>query len=137
MTSKPHKGSHSVYSIYLHLVFVTKYRRKIINADMLQRMAEVFQRVCNKNGSTMLEINGEADHVHLLVDLHPDNNIAQLVASLKGASSRIIRAEFAELVNQTYRKAVFWSGSYYAASCGGAPIEKIRKYIETQDAPAE
>jgi putative transposase len=124
MTIKAHKGSHSVYSIYLHLVFVPKYRRKVINAEMLQRMAEVFQRVCGRNGSKVLEINGEADHVHLLVDLHPDNNISQLVASLKGASSRIIRSEFAEVVSRFYSKPVFWSGSYYAASCGGAPIEK-------------
>jgi len=137
MTSKAHKGSHSIYSIYLHLVFVTKYRRKIINAEMLQRMAEIFQRVCAKNGSKVLEIDGEVDHVHLLIDLHPDNNISQLVASLKGASSRIIRSEFAETINKTYVKPVFWSGSYYVASCGGAPIEKIRKYIETQDTPDE
>lgn len=137
MKSNVHKGSHSVYSIYLHLVFVTKYRHKIINAEMLQRMAEVFQRVCGKNNSKALEVNGEADHVHLLIDLHPDNNISQLVASLKGASSRIIRAEFAELVGKVYSKPVFWSSSYYAASCGGAPIEKIKKYIATQDNPED
>lgn len=137
MTSKPRKGSHSIYSIHLHLVFVTKYRRKIINAEMLQRMVEIFQRVCAKNSSKVLEINGEMDHVHLLIDLHPDNNISQLVASLKGASSRIIRSEFAEVINQTYSKPVFWSGSYYVASCGGAPIERIRRYIESQDSPGE
>jgi putative transposase len=74
----------------LHLVFVTKYRRKVIHAEMLQRMAEVLQCVCNKNGSTMLEINAEADHVHLWVDRHPDNNVSQLASNLKGASSRII-----------------------------------------------
>lgn len=132
MTTKPRKGSHSVYSIHLHLVFVTKYRRKIITQDMMQRMVEVFQRVCRKNNSVVVEMNGEQDHVHLLIDMHPDNNISQLVASLKGASSRIIRSEFADIVNQHYKKAVFWSGSYYVASCGGAPIERIRKYIETQ-----
>lgn len=81
----------------------------------------------------MIEMNGEPDHVHLLVDLHPDNNISQLVASLKGASSRIVRQEFAAEVDRAYSKPVFWSGSYYAASAGGAPIEKIRKYIAEQD----
>lgn len=80
----------------------------------------------------MLEMNGEADHVHLMIDLHPDNNISQLVASLKGASSRIIRKEFAQEVSQFYSKPVFWSGSYYAASAGGAPLEKIKRYIESQ-----
>jgi putative transposase len=116
---------------------VTKYRRKIINAEMLQRMIEIFQRVCGKNNSKVLQINGEADHAHLLIDLHPDKNVSQLVASLKGASSRIIRAEFAEVISKIYSQPVFWSGSYYVASCGGALIEKTRKYIETQDEPED
>ncbi len=134
MQPRHHKGSHSVYSIYLHLVFVTKYRRKIITSDMVQTMSEVFQRVCVANRSKMLEINGEPDHVHLMIDLHPDNNISQLVASLKGASSRIVRKEFAEQVQKVYYgKPVFWSSSYYAASAGGVPLERVKQYIQEQN----
>lgn len=132
MQPKYHKGSHSVYSIYLHLVFVTKYRRKIITGEMVQTMAEVFQRVCVANKSKMLEINGEPDHVHLMIDLHPDNNISQLVASLKGASSRIIRKEFSEQLQPVYKKPVFWSSSYYASSAGGVPLERVKQYIQDQ-----
>jgi putative transposase len=127
-----HKGSHSVYSIYLHLVFVTKYRRKIITPEMVQTMSEVFQRVCVANKSKVLEINGEPDHVHLMIDLHPDNNISQLVASLKGASSRIVRKEFAEPLQKVYSKPVFWSSSYYASSAGGVPLERVKRYIQDQ-----
>ncbi len=134
MQPKHHKGSHSVYSIYLHLVFVTKYRRKIINNEMLQTMAEVFQRVCTKNKSAVIEINGAPDHVHLMLDLHPDNNIAQLVASLKGASSRIVRKNYSEELAKVYTKPVFWSSSYYAASAGGVPIERVKQYIQNQNA---
>ena len=83
----------------------------------------------------MLDFNGESDHIHVLLDVHPDNNISQLVASLKSASSRIIRKEFAEYLDQIYHKPVFWSGSYYVASCGGVTIERLRKYIEEQDTP--
>jgi putative transposase len=134
MQPKYHKGSHSVYSIYLHLVFVTKYRRKIITDHMVQTMAEVFQRVCTANKSKMLEINGEPDHVHLMIDLHPDNNISQLVASLKGASSRIVRKEFAEQIQAVYfGKPVFWSSSYYASSAGGVPLERVKQYIQDQN----
>ena len=132
---KPHKGSHSVYSIHLHLVLVTKYRRKIITPPMMERMSDVFQNICKKKKSLMLDFNGEEDHVHLMIDLHPDNNISQLVASLKSASSRIIRKEFKSEVDKTYSKPVFWSGSYYIASCGGVTIERLRKYIEQQNAP--
>ncbi|MDY6899276.1 MAG: IS200/IS605 family transposase [Cyanobacteriota bacterium] len=133
---KPHKGSHSVYSIHFHLVLVTKYRRKIITLPMMERMGDVFQNICKKKKSLMLQFDGESDHVHLLLDLHPDNNISQLVASLKSASSRIIRKEFKSEVDQVYSKPVFWSGSYYIASCGGVTIERLRKYIEQQDSPS-
>lgn len=133
---KPNKGSHSVYSIHLHLVLVTKYRRKIITLPMMERMGDVFQNICKKKKSLMLQFDGESDHVHLLLDLHPDNNISQLVASLKSASSRIIRKEFKSEVDRVYSKPVFWSGSYYIASCGGVTIERLRKYIEQQDTPS-
>jgi putative transposase len=134
---KPNRGSPSVYSIHLHLVLVTKYRRKVITSAMIARMAEVFQNICKKKKSLMLQFDGESDHVHLLIDLHPDNNISQLVASLKSASSRIIRKEFEIEVNKTYSKPVFWSGSYYIASCGGVTIERLRKYIDEQDTPSD
>lgn len=129
-----HKGSNSIYSIYLHLVFVTKYRRKIITDDMLQTMSEVFQRVCKANKSTLIELNGEPDHVHLMIDLHPNNNISKLVASLKGASSRIVRKEFEKDVQKVYYgKPVFWSSSYYVASSGGVPLGRIKQYIQNQN----
>ncbi|AFZ38019.1 transposase IS200-family protein (plasmid) [Stanieria cyanosphaera PCC 7437] len=134
---RPNKGSHSVYSIHLHLVLVTKYRRKVITSAMIARMTEVFQNICKKKKSLMLQFDGESDHVHLLIDLHPDNNISQLVASLKSASSRIIRKEFETEVSKTYSKPVFWSGSYYVASCGGVTIERLRKYIDEQDTPLD
>lgn len=134
---KPNKGSHSVYSIHLHLVLVTKYRRKVITLPMIERMVEIFQNICKKKKSLMLQFDGESDHVHLLIDLHPDNNISQLVASLKSASSRIIRKEFKTEIDRVYSKPVFWSGSYYIASCGGVTIERLRKYIEEQNTPTD
>lgn len=103
---------------------------------MLEKMGDVFQNICKKKKSLMLDFNGEKDHVHLLLDLHPDNNISQLVASLKSASSRIIRKEFKLEIDKTYSKPVFWSSSYYIASCGGVTIERLKKYIEHQDSPS-
>ena len=133
---KPNKGSHSVYSIHLHLVLVTKYRHQVITLPIMERMGEIFQNICKKKKSLMLQFDGEEDHVHLLIDLHPDNNIAQLVASLKSASSRIIRKEFKSEVDKTYSKPVFWSSSYYVSSCGGVTIERLRKYLEKQNSPS-
>jgi putative transposase len=104
---------------------------------MLQVMAEVFQRICKTKKSSLLQLDGESDRVHALLDIHPDNNIAQLVASLKSASSRIIRKEFKKEIDRVYFKPVFWSGSYYIASSGGVTIERLKKYIDGQQTPID
>ena len=131
----PRKGSHSVFSVHLHLVFVTKYRRKTITVTILERLHEIFANVCIKTKCRLIEFSGETDHVHLLIDFHPDNNLSVLVGSLKSASSRIIQKEFSAHLSTFYRKSVFWSSSYYVASTGGAPIEKIKQYIQSQETP--
>lgn len=84
---------------------------------------------------TILYILINLDHVHALVDLHPDNNISAFIGSLKSASSRILRKEFETHLQQFYSKPILWSGSYYVASTGGAPIEKIKAYIKSQEPP--
>lgn len=127
------KGSHSVFSVQLHMVFVTKYRRKVITKPMKQRLQEVLANVCIKTKCRLTEFNGEADHVHLLVDFHPDNRLSALIGSMKSASSRIIQKEFADELLRVYSKPVFWSGSYYVASTGGAPIERVKAYIKSQE----
>lgn len=131
------KGSHSVFSIHLHLVFVTKYRRKAITASILERLQEIFANVCIKTKCQLIEFSGEPDHIHLLIDFHPDNNLSVLVGSLKSASSRIIQKEFSEHLATIYRQSVLWSSSYYVASTGGAPIERIKQYIQSQETPGD
>jgi putative transposase len=129
------KGSHSVFSVRLHFVFVTRYRRKVINAAILQRMQEMFMQVCKTMDCELLEFSGEADHVHLLVDFHPKQSISAVAGSLKASVSRMVRKEFADDIKKFYSKPVFWAGSYYVASSGGAPIERLKEYIKSQDAP--
>lgn len=128
-------GSHSVFNIQLHIVFVTKYRRKVITAPMIERLREIFAKICEGQKCILVEFNGEPDHVHLLVDAHPDNNIAAFIGSMKAASSRLIRKEFSETVKQVYWKPVFWSDSYCVMSSGGAPLDVLKRYIQNQDAP--
>ena len=102
---------------------------------MLVRLEEIFQQLCWKARSELLEFGGESDHVHLLIAVHPDNNISRFVGAIKAASSRLIRKEFSEIVNQFYRKPVFWSGSYSVISAGGAPLDVLKKYIRSQEEP--
>ena len=128
--TKLHRGSHVVFSIHLHIVFVTKYRRKVLTQQMLQDMKQVFERVLSANKSKLSDCNGEADHVHLLVDLHPDNNISDLISSLKSASSRILREKYKPEIDKHYwGKAKLWHDSKCIVSCGGAPLETVKKYI--------
>ena len=132
---QPRKGSHSVFSVQLHMVFVTKYRRKVITAAMLERLKEIFANICIKTKCQLTEFSGEADHVHLLVDFHPDNRLSALIGSMKSGSSRIIQKEFADDLSKVYRQPAFWSGSYYVASTDGAPIERVKAYIKSQEVP--
>ncbi len=131
--TKLRRGSHVVFSIHLHIVFVTKYRRKVLTESMIQDMRNVFERVLNANGSKLEDCNGEPDHVHLLIDLHPDNNISDLIASLKSASSRILREKYKSEIDKYYwGKAKLWHDSKCIVSCGGAPLQIVKDYIQNQ-----
>lgn len=120
--------------MHVHLVFVTKYRRHVFTNAMLDDMRDIFASVCTDFEAELIEIDGEDDHVHLLVYYPPKVAVSVLVNSLKGVSSRLMRQRHPALVPR-YWKGVLWSPSYFAASCGGAPISIIKQYIEQQRTP--
>jgi putative transposase len=115
------------------LVFVTKHRREVVNGDMLTRCETIMRDVCESFGAQLREFNGEGDHVHLLVHYPPKIALSKLVNSLKGVSSRYLRAEYTGRIGTG---SVFWSPSYFAGSCGGAPLSIVKDYIDNQKQPA-
>jgi putative transposase len=117
------------------LVFVTKYRREVFTPQMLTRCEEIMRNVCTDFDAELKRFNGERDHVHLLVHYPPKVAISRLVNSLKGVSSRYLRQEFTGTANQALMHGRFWSGSYFAGSCGGAPLAVVKRYIEAQERP--
>jgi putative transposase len=129
------RGRHVVSALHVHLVFVTKYRRSVLDADMLRCCEDAARKVCGDFGATLREFNGEDDHVHLLVEYPPKVAVSALVNSLKGVSARRLRSEFTGRVNRHIMHGHFWSPSYFAASCGGASLSIIRQYIEQQRRP--
>jgi putative transposase len=135
MTIQYDKGFRSVYTLTAHIVFVTKYRKKVINKSIHERLRTIFSETCSKWETTLLEFNGEADHIHLLVRYHPQIELSKFIANLKTVSSRLIRKEFGDYLNRVYRKPVFWTGSYFVASCGGVTVEQLKKYVEQQATP--
>jgi putative transposase len=134
---KYNKGYRCVYSLNIHLVLVTKYRRKVINQAILNRLHEIFANTCSKWNTKLTDFNGESDHVHLVIDFPPDVEISKLVNNLKTVSSRLIRKEFAEVINQVYTKPVFWTGAYFVASCGGVTVEQVKQYVDNQTSPVD
>ncbi|MEU0517282.1 IS200/IS605 family transposase [Streptosporangium sp. NPDC006007] len=130
------RGRHVVSALHVHLVFVTKYRRDVFDDAMLRRCEDIMVEVCDSFEAELREFNGEHDHVRLLVHYPPKVAISKLVNSLKGVSSHYLRKEFTGRVNRAHIGGVFWSPSYFAASCGGAPRSIIKAYIERQRRPA-
>ena len=128
-------GRHCVFNLHVHLVFVTKYRRNVFTKTILDEMKVVFERVCLDFEAELVEFDGEDDHVHFLVNYPPKIAISSLVNSLKGVSSRVLRANHPSIKQKLWGNAL-WSPSYFAGSCGGAPIAIIKQYIEQQNTPA-
>lgn len=126
-------GRHCVFGMHVHLVFVAKFRRASFDADAVDRMRITFARVCESFEAKLVECDGEADHVHLLVEYPPKVAVSRLVNSLKGVSSRMLLKERPDL--RPWARKGLWSPSYFAASCGGAPIDIVRRYIESQASP--
>ena len=128
------RGRHCVFAIHSHLVFVTKYRRGVFKQEHMNSLETIFRSVCTDFDAQLVEFNGEVDHVHLLINYPPKVALSTLVNSLKGVSSRMLRKEFGDFHPWLKRRGVLWSPSYFAASCGGAPIAILRQYIEQQQA---
>ena len=128
-------GRHVVFELYVHLVFVTKYRRGVITARVRESLRSRMEKICCDFEADLLEFDGEDDHVHLLVKYPPKVQLSKLVNSLKGASSRVIRQmDYPEVTRSLWGDA-FWSPSYCAVSCGGAPLEVVKQYIQDQRKP--
>lgn len=129
------KGRHVVYMMHCHLIFVTKYRGKVLTDEILKKMEDIFQGICNKSEVEIVEFNGEADHIHLLINYPPKVQVSTLVNALKGISSRELKRHFPELNKAAWRKNALWSPSYFAGSIGGASLETLKEYVENQNRP--
>ena len=127
-------GRRCVFKLHVHLVFVAKYRHRVFDARAIDVLRSIFADVCSELQSTLVEMDGEDDHVQLRVEYPPKLAISSLVNSLKGVSSRLLRQQRPD-IRKRYWKGVLRSPSYFASSCGGAPISIVRQYIEQQKTP--
>ena len=124
-------NNHSVFLMYYHLVFVIKYRRKAFDDVISERAKEIFEYIAPNYNITLMEWNHDEDHVHILFKAHPNSELSKFINAYKSASSRLLKKEYPEVRKKLW-KEYFWSRSYCLLTTGGAPIEVIKKYIESQ-----
>jgi len=131
LNSNIRTGRHCIFNMHVHLVFVTKYRRKVFEKYHIEPLRDIFENICKKFESTLEECNGEDDHIHLLINYPPKVSISKLVNNLKTVSSRMMRQQYPDISNR-YFKNTLWTPSYFASSCGGAPLGIIKQYVQSQ-----
>ncbi len=124
-------NAHSVFLLYYHLILVVKYRRQVFDGPISNRAKEIFTYIAPGYNITLQEWNHDKDHVHILFKAHPNTQISKFINAYKSASSRLLKKEFPEIRKKLW-KEYFWSQSFCLLSAGGAPLETIRQYIETQ-----
>ncbi len=124
-------NNHSVFAMYYHLILVVKYRRKVFDDTISEYARSIFEKIAPSNNITLLEWNHDVDHVHIMFKAQPNSELSKFINAYKSASSRLIKRDHPEVRNKLW-KEYFWSQSFCLLTTGEAPIEVIRKYIETQ-----
>jgi putative transposase len=126
------KSSHTVYDIKYHIVWITKYRKQILRADIAHRVRELIREICRAYDVEIIKGNISRDHVHIFVSVPPHISVSQLVQSIKGKTSRKLLMEFKSLSRAFWGRHI-WARGYFVASSGNVTDEVIIKYIEQQN----
>ena len=126
------RTNNCVFSLTYHMVLVTKRRRPVLTAEMIDAARAIAVLRCEGRDGRLVEFGGEADHLHLIVQLPPAEAVAIFANALKTSTSRLLRRDFPAL-----RKMgdALWSPSYFVCSCGGASLETVKEYVRAQDRP--
>ena len=130
MKEYDHNG-HLVFLLYYHLILVVKYRRRVFTDEISERAKEIFCYIAPRYGPTLEEWNHDEDHVHIMFRGQPKSELSRFINAYKSASSRLLKKEYPQ-IRETLWKETFWSQSFCLLTAGGAPVEKIRQYIEKQ-----
>lgn len=126
-------NNHSVFLLQYHLIMCIKYRNKVIDNKISERLKEIFGNISPKYNITLEEWNHDIDHVHVLFRGQPNTEISKFINVYKSASSRLIKKEFPQ-IRKLLWKEMFWSQSYCLISTGGATVDVIKQYIQSQGA---
>jgi len=130
------RRAHSVSRLHAHIVTCTKYRRRVLTPRVFYALRASMRRTAQKIGIDLIALEAEGDHLHLMISYPPHLSIGEIMRRLKGASSRAVRAKrFPEVLKALWSKD-FWSPSCFVVSCGGAPLEVVKAYVDNQTSDA-
>jgi len=116
-------------------VFCTKYRRSVITRRAFDRLRFSMKQTSQQIGIDIIAVQSDGNHLHLMVLYPPRLDLSTIVKRLKGASSRFIRSlRLPEVLKQLWGRH-FWSPSYFVVSCGGAPLDVVKTYVDSQNDP--
>ncbi len=124
-------GAHTTHRLRYHLVFVPKYRKRVLTGPVAARLRELLAQACEVNGWEALELAVQPDHVHLLVQVQPRYSVPQVAKALKGGTSRVLRSEFPDLSEFLWGSS-FWAVGYFAVTVGVVEGEAVARYIREQ-----
>jgi len=127
------KGSHTVYTLHYHFVFIPKYRKPILRGDVGLRLRDLIRQICLANEIEVIKGHIRPDHVHLLLSVPPHLAPSRVMQAIKGKSSNRLLAEYRAL-RQSFWGRHLWARGYFVASSGNVTDEAIKLYIEQQGA---
>lgn len=125
-------GRGYVYSIQYHIVWCVKYRRKVLSSDIEQSLKEILRNIAQDNNFTILECNGDLDHIHLLIDCSPQHYIPDMIKALKGVSARLLFKQYGEELKSKLWNGHLWNPSYFVATVSENTESQVRAYIQSQ-----
>ena len=124
-------NNHSVFMLHYHLIMCVKYRNKVIDHIIADRLKEIFVRIAPAYNIMLEEWNHDTDHVHILFRGQPNTEISKFINAYKSASSRLIKKEFPH-IRKSLWKEMFWSQSFCLLTTGGVTVDIIKQYIQSQ-----
>lgn len=130
--AETYSGRGYVYSIQYHIVWCVKYRHKILNGKLESRLIELLKQIATDNNFTVLEINSDLDHIHLLIECSPQHYIPDIMKALKGVSARLLMKEYGDELRKILWGGHLWNPSYFVATVSENTEEQIRNYIKSQ-----
>ena len=124
-------GAHTKHRFMIHLVWLPKYRKRVLKEKLAVRIDELLRLCAEANGWKVLELNVQPDHVHMVIQFVPSVAVSKMVQMFKGKSSKIAREEFPEL-EEVYWGDSFWVDGYFAETAGKCDLKVLLDYVKNQ-----